>query len=257
MQNLQAGIQMYSLREFTKNLEDLKRTMERVAEIGYKTIQVSGMGVQDARDIQRVMEENDLTVISTHESWPRVKDETQAVIDDYRTYGAKHIAIGILPREYQDLAGLERFLQEYSEVEPLLKEAGMDFSYHNHNHELVKYAGKTWLEHLYERASGDTLKAEIDTYWITAGGGDPAEWVQRYGDRMPLLHVKDMCITVEREQHFAPVGEGNLNWKAILDAARESQSIQYVLVEQDSFYGDDPFEAVAKSYKNLKKMGVA
>jgi len=72
--------------------------------------------------------------------------------------------------------------------------------------------------------------------------------------REPLCHLKDMCITAEREQRFAEIGEGNLNWRAILDAAEHS-GVEYLLVEQDQCYGRDPFESLAVSYRNLKAMG--
>ena len=72
---------------------------------------------------------------------------------------------------------------------------------------------------------------------------------------MPLLHVKDMAISPEREQRFAEVGEGNLNWPAILEAA-EQADVEFCLVEQDRCYERDPFESLAISYRNLRAMGV-
>jgi sugar phosphate isomerase/epimerase len=130
----------------------------------------------------------------------------------------------------------------------------MDFSYHNHNHELMRIGKKTWLGTLYEKADASLLMAEIDTYWIQAGGGDPVSWIARCAGRMPLLHLKDMCIGPEREQRFAEIGEGNLNWPAILKEA-EAAGAEYLLVEQDHCYGRDPFESLAISYRNLSAMG--
>jgi len=51
------------------------------------------------------------------------------------------------------------------------------------------------------------------------------------------------------------VGEGNLNWKAIIEAAEEG-GVEWYIVEQDSCYGRDPFESLAISYRNLKAMKV-
>ena len=58
-----------------------------------------------------------------------------------------------------------------------LAKEGMDSSYHNH--ELAKYGNKTWLEILYEQASPEQLKVEIDVHWIQAGGGDPVAWIKK------------------------------------------------------------------------------
>jgi sugar phosphate isomerase/epimerase len=159
-----------------------------------------------------------------------------------------------LPKEYFSIEGLKRFVDELGPVTEKLAAAGMDFSYHNHNHELARYGGKTWLAMLYEQASPKMLKAEIDTYWITAGGGDPTVWIRRMFGRQPLLHLKDMVIGPDRQQRFAEIGEGNLNWQAILQAARES-GVEGVLVEQDQCYERGPLESLAISYNNLKAMG--
>ena len=36
--------QLYTLREFTKNVEDIRSTFARVRALGYEAVQVSGMG---------------------------------------------------------------------------------------------------------------------------------------------------------------------------------------------------------------------
>ena len=169
-------------------------------------------------------------------------------------WGCSRSAIGGLPGEYHCSEGVRRFLDELAPVAEKLGQAGLDFSYHNHSHELARHGGETWLGRVYGESDPDTLKAEIDVYWITAGGGDPAEWVRRCAGREPLVHLKDMCVTPDREQRYAPVGEGNLNWPAVL-AACEEGGVEYLLVEQDDCYGKDPFDELATSYRNLKKMG--
>jgi sugar phosphate isomerase/epimerase len=159
-----------------------------------------------------------------------------------------------MAKAHHTVDGLKKFLDELGPVAERLAAEGMDFSYHNHNHELARHGGETWLGALYAQAPAETLKAEIDTYRIQAGGGDPAAWVRRCAGREPLLHLKDMCITPDREQRFAEIGEGNLNWEAILAAAEEC-GVEHLLVEQDRCYERDPFESLAISYRNLNAMG--
>ena len=52
---------------------------------------------------------------------------------------------------------------------------------------------------------------------------------------------------------MAEVGEGNLNWPAILQACKSS-GVEHLLVEQDICYRD-PFESLEISRRNLKAMG--
>jgi sugar phosphate isomerase/epimerase len=230
-------------------------TFKKVAEIGYSNVQVSGIGGEvDPKDVARIAQDNGLEISCTHIGFNRFLEDIDGVIEQHQLWNCKHPAIGGLGAEYHCAEGVKRFIDELRPVAAKLAEAGMDFSYHNHSHELVKYGDRTWLAMLYEDAPGDVVKAEIDTYWITHGGGDPAAWITKCAGRQPLMHLKDMCITEQREQRFAEIGEGNLNWSAIMAAAEQS-GVEYALVEQDRTYDRDPFESLAISYRNLKAMG--
>ena len=70
-------------------------------------------------------------------------------------------------------------------------------------------------------------------------------------NRMPVIHLKDMVMR-GREQLMAEIGEGNLNWPAILDACREA-NVEWLAIEQD-ICQRDPFESLEISFRNLKGM---
>lgn len=250
------GAQLYTVRQFTQTFDGVARTLQKVAAIGYKAVQISGFGAIDPLDIRRLAQENDLIVAATHMPWDRFRHNLDEVIAIHKLWGCKHAAIGSLPEEYYSLEGLARFLAELQPIAADLAAEGIDFSYHNHNHELMRFGDKTWLAHLYEQAEPDLLKAELDVYWIQAGGGDPAYWIRRCAGRQPLLHLKDMTVGPGREQRMAEIGEGNLNWSAILAAAQEA-GVEWYLVEQDHCYDRDPFESLAISYRNLRAMGLS
>ncbi|MCX7591788.1 MAG: sugar phosphate isomerase/epimerase, partial [Kiritimatiellae bacterium] len=245
---------LYTVRKFTQTADDLRRTLERVAAIGYRAVQTSALGPIPTPEVARMVRQAGLTVVATHVSWSDFLNNTEKVIEDHRILGSAHAGIGGLPGTYHSEQGLDRFVAELEVVLPKLEAAGLAFSYHNHNHELAHYSGRPWLELLMERTAGLPLNFEIDTYWIQAGGGDPAAWIRRCKGRVPLLHVKDMIVTPQRETRFAEVGEGNLNWPAIFEAAEES-GVNYILVEQDNCYERDEFESLAISYRNLLKFG--
>lgn len=250
-----AGAQLYTCREFTKTIEGVAETFKKIATIGYTSVQVSGFGPVDPKEVAKLASDAGLTIAATHVGWPRFQDELDAVIEEHKMWNCKHAAIGGLPGEYFNADGVKKFLDELAPISEKLAAEGMDFSYHNHSHELVRYGDKTWLEMLYEQADPAMLKAEIDTYWIQHGGADPVLWVRKCAGRQPLLHLKDMLITEAREQRYAEIGEGNLNWPAILKAADEG-GVEYYLVEQDDCFGRDPFESLAISYRYLKSMGL-
>jgi len=198
----------------------------------------------------------DLKIAATHIGWPSFLNELDDVIARHKLWKCSHPAIGGLGEEYRSVDGPKRFLDELAPVAEKLAAEGMDFSYHNHNHELRRFGDKTWLAMLYEQAPPSMLKAEIDTYWIQCGGGSPAAWVRKCAGRQPLLHLKDMTVGPDREQRMAEIGEGNLDWPAIL-AAAAAGGVDWYLVEQDNCYDRDPFDSLAISYRNLKQMGLS
>ena len=249
------GAQLYTVREFTKTLDGVAESLKKVADIGYTAIQISGFGPVDPKDVARLVDDNGLAVVSTHTGWDRFQDDLDAVIAEHQLWKCDHPAIGGLSAEYRSADGVKRFAEELAPIAEKLAQAGMDFSYHNHNHEFAKYGDKLWIEMLMEQTPADMLKFELDVYWIQAGGADPALWVAKCAGRDPLLHLKDMRITPEREQRFAEIGEGNLNWPAILAEAQKA-GVDWYLVEQDQSYDLDPFESLAISYRNLCAMGL-
>ncbi len=249
------GAQLFTLRDFCKTPQDLAATLKKVRQIGYTAVQLSGIGPMPAQAVADAVAAAGLKSPATHVGWGRFKDDLDGLIADHKLWGAPHSAVGSLPKEYFSAEGLELFARELPPIAERLAAEGMTFSFHNHSNELAHIDGKCWLTKLYETIAPEHLKVEIDTYWITAGGGDPAAWVARYPGRQPLLHFKDMIVEFDRTQKFAPVGDGNLNWPAIIDAARKAD-VEWIFVEQDNAYGADPFECLARSYNNLVKLGL-
>ena len=84
MPNLKLGAQLYTVREFTQTEKDFAETMKKIADIGYKYAQVSGIGGGISPNfIKQAAEDNDIKVILTHTSPARIKDETEKVIEEH------------------------------------------------------------------------------------------------------------------------------------------------------------------------------
>lgn len=257
IKRLPLGVQLYTIREHTQTKSDLKKSLERIKEIGYDCVQLSAIGPIPPGDIADLLKNSGLECAATHVGWNRFKEDIDSIIKEHKLWKCRHTAIGMLPVDYYfEKNGLERFLEELAPISSRLAEEGIDFSYHNHHHEFTRHNGKLWLEMLYEKAPAEVLKAEIDTCWIQMGGGDPVEWINKCSGRQPLLHLKDLKIDISKDdwvqQKMAEIGEGNLDWHAILNAAQNS-GVEYLLVEQDDCNGVDPFHALETSYKNLQK----
>lgn len=253
------GAQLFTVHGYTENADGVAATFAKVRAAGYTGVQVSAFGPVDPADVARLSREHDVEIVATHFRWEEFLTELDRMIDTHLSWGCRHAAIGGLPAEYYGAGGIQRFAAELGPVAEQLGAAGIDFSYHNHNHELVRSefgAGstRTWLAELYDTIPAAALKAELDVYWLVAGGADPVWWIGDLADRQSIIHFKDMAMRSDRTQVFAEVGEGNLNWPGIVQACRETR-IEWVLVEQDDCYGGDPFDCLATSYQNLCSMG--
>jgi sugar phosphate isomerase/epimerase len=245
--------QLYTLRDFLKTPEDIARSMPRVAALGYRAVQLSGLGPMEPRALKKILDDAGLAVCATHVGYEKLRDDLDAVAEEHRILGCDYIAIGGLPNDYRNAEGYARFAKDASEVARRMKQRGLTFGYHNHSFELEKFNGRTGLEILFSESDPGVFTGEIDTYWIQHGGGDPAAWIQRMAGRCPCIHVKDMEMR-GREQLFSEVGEGNLNWPAIMAASKEA-GVRWYIVEQDRCQRD-PFESLGISLRNLQKMGL-
>jgi len=246
--------QLYTVREFTKTPADIAATMKKVRRIGYEAVQLSALGPIEPRELRKVCDGEGIQVCATHVPYEHLRDEPAAAAEEHKILGCENAAVGGLPQPYRNAEGFAKFAREASEVARKLAEYGLTFSYHNHSFELEKFGDRTGLQILYEDSAPGFFKAELDTYWVQHGGADPIAWIRKVSGRIVLLHLKDMTMR-GHEQIMAEIGEGNLNWPGILEAAREA-GVRWYIVEQDTCQRD-PFESLAISFRNLKEMGLA
>ena len=131
-----------------------------------------------------------------------------------------------------------------------ISESGKLFMYHNHDQEFKKIGGRLVIEKLMEDFSPAEMGFTLDTFWVQAGGGDPAQWLEKLSGRIPCIHLKDYAYG----RKMAVVGEGNINFDRVFEKAAAGGT-QYMLVEQDDCNGEDPIECLRRSYQFLRSRG--
>ncbi len=240
--------QLYTLRDYIQNFQDIETTFKRLKTMGYNEVQFSGAKITDAKELKRIADDTGIHVICTHIPYDDMKNDLKKVIADHQTLGCLCAGVGAMPSDYRSAEGFHTFAKEFDQIAKELKKEGLGATYHNHRFEFEKFDGKkTGMDILLE--DGDTYTFMADTYWIQSGGGDVVEWIYKLRGRIQMIHFKDMAIQ-NNEQLYAEVMEGNLNWKGILDAC-ENTGIEYYIVEQD-ICQRDPFESLEISLRNLK-----
>ena len=51
------GAQYYTIRDFCQNLEDFRESCRKVREMGYKVVQLSGIGNFEGQDVKAILDE--------------------------------------------------------------------------------------------------------------------------------------------------------------------------------------------------------
>lgn len=252
MQHSNIAVQMYTLRDFAQTPEALRSTFQKVAEIGYPAVQVSGIGPIDPLKVKEYADESGLKICATHTSWERLQNDLDALAKQHQMWDCKYVGLGGLPDYYRTSAeGYLAFADQASIIGRRLKEQyGLQFIYHNHQFEFETMSDHfIGMDILLNESDPNAFGFELDLYWIQVGGGDPIHWIHKVKGRMQVVHLKDMAI-VNGGQVFAEIGKGNMNYKGIIQACDET-GVEWYTVEQDTCRRD-PFESVKISYDYLR-----
>jgi len=248
----QIAAQLYTCRDLTKTPADIAKTLKRVRQVGYTAVQVSGMGPIAEEELIKILDGEGLVCCATHENGDKIRNETQWVIDRLSKLNCKLTAYpwpaGV---EMNDLNSLKSLCQDLDKAGELMAAAGQTLAYHNHGIEFVKTNNVTALDYIYNHTNPKFVQGEPDTYWIHYGGGDNVEWCQKLKNRLPMIHLKDYRFTMENKPEFCEIGNGTLNFKAII-AAAEASGCQWFIVEQDSTPGD-PVDSLEVSFRYIQE----
>lgn len=254
------GLQLYTLRDQLE--KDVVGTIRQVAKIGYKDVEIYSLYGKSAAEFGKTLKDNGIMASSGHYLLPDVKTNWHKRIEDANTLGLKYMVNAILqPEERKSFDDYKRLADIFNKAGEATQKAGIQFCYHNHNFEFIKYGNTTAYEYLLNTLDPKLVKFEMDCFWVTHAGQDPVAYFKKYPGRFPLLHIKDMKDnpppTHELDAKlglFAPVGQGTIDWKRIFAAARQG-GMQHYYVEQD-FCEQPPLQAVKISYDYLRKLQV-
>ncbi len=249
---MKIGAQLFTLREQLKTEEDIRIGLKKVADMGYKTVQVSGIGAIDPHILKEICDENGLEIIVTHMKADRLLNELDDVIKEHDIYNCKYIGLGSMPVSYRTHEGVEKFIKDFTPVAEKIYASGKKFMYHHHSFEFYKMPDGRWLfDHLLDAFPPEKLGIIADTYWLQHAGLDICKMIEKLNGRLECVHLKDMYLPIIENDHtFASIGDGNIDFVPVIKAFEENGA-KYMFVEQDKTPGD-PFEALQRSYNYLK-----
>lgn len=256
---LPIGLIVYTVRDDCA--KDLEGTLSKVAQIGYKEVEMyPPFFGRTAAEIRRILDQDGLTCPSAHWDVAKAASEWEKQLDDAREIGLKYM-ISTIPRSKPAvLDDYKRGAELLNEQGEKCRKAGIQLAYHNHNFEFKTFDGVVGYDELLRSTDPALVKMEMDCFWVTFAGRDPVEYFKKYPGRFALLHIKDLksgytpSTSKVENQPFTEVGRGVIDWKRIFAAAPKG-GLKHYFVEQDRC-DRPPLESIKISYDYLKALKV-
>jgi len=231
---VRTAINLYSVRELDRPMDEI---LDRVAAAGYDGVQFSGdYGDLSPGETADALAERDLDVTAAHVDLDRMEADPSDVVDAQRTIGADGAVVPWLGAEhFETRDAAEATAERLDDLAGELIEVDDDFDlhYHNHDHEFVAFDGTNGFEVF---ADASSVLLEPDVGWIHTAGHDPVKILERYADRIEVVHMKDMA-----DSEFAEIGEGDVDMQACADTAREIDA-EWLVYEHDQ--PEDPAASI-------------
>lgn len=255
------GIQLYTLKDII--LKDVKGTLQQVANIGYKELELYGYG--DGKvfnmpyvDFHKMVSDMGLSVVSGHyltgQAFPMMKgslvNEWERAVEDAQKIGQKYMVIAWLhPDERKTLDDYKKVVELLNKANETCKQAGITLGYHNHEFEFVELEGQVPY-YLMAQEMDSSIALELDIYWSTFAEVDAVELFDKYSGRIHLWHVKDMDKVQRNLQ--TDVGSGAIDYKRVFEAAEKS-GLKHFFLEQE-YFTRPQIDAITSGYAHLKSI---
>lgn len=232
--------------------EEAMRDISAAGYDGFELFDGNLMQYEGREDeLRRLMEELNLELVGVYSGanfiFPEILDEElhriETAVRLASSFGVEHLVVGggairasgIREEDYRLLGeGLER-------VVSLAERLGLRASFHPHLGTCVESPEQ--IGKAFEYTGIDFCP---DTAHLEAGGGDSAELIRKYRDRVRYVHLKDLG-----DEGFLPLGRGGMDFGGILGALGKIGFDGWITVELDAY--DDPKEGAEISKKFLDK----
>ncbi len=251
------GLELYSVRGDL--MKDLPGTVTAVAKMGYEVVEFYSpyfnWTPEQAKDVRKLLDDLGIKCLSTHNGVNAISDKLiEKAIDLNQTIGSKAIIIASPPK-VQGVDGWKSFAEALTKAAEKLRAAGMVTGFHNHQTEwrpVAEGSSERMMDVLAANTPKDVV-LQLDCGTCVEAGADPVAWIKANPGRIKSLHLKDWGKGEGRGYNVA-FGEGDVQWKPLLDAAESVGGAEYYLIEQEHAGADGEIAMAKKCLDNYRKM---
>lgn len=246
-----ASLQLYSMRDCADQIA----LLAQLPGIGITQIEGYGGVYGDPSAYRAAMDANGISMPSGHMGLNEIETDFEATMGIVETLGITRVFAPYLeekdrPTTAKDWGALGKRLNDAGQK---YNDRGITFGWHNHDFEFAALAdGSNPMDILLDVAPGITWEADLA--WIVRGGSDPIEYIQRYGNRLSAIHVKDIAASGANldEDGWSDLGVGTMDWAALLQACRGASSDLIYALEHDK--PSDPVGYASRSAAAFKSL---
>jgi sugar phosphate isomerase/epimerase len=233
------GVVSFTFRaDFSK---DVAGTLDYIKEMSIRNIEFSNLFGKSAVEMRALLDARGMVCTSYGVYYDALTNKTEKVIQEAKTLGAEFVRVGMIPHKGEfTVQQADAAVKDFNRVGKLLKENGLEFSYHNHGYDFTPYEKSTLYDYLIQNTNPDYVSFELDILWVHQFGQDPLAYLKKYPSRFKLMHVKDLKKGVPvgldvktSPENDVPLGSGQINVQAILKQARKS-AIKYFYLEDEN-----------------------
>jgi sugar phosphate isomerase/epimerase len=233
------GLELYSLRNELK--KDLAGTLKMAREWGFEQVELAGFPPMKAEDTARALSSADLHPVSMFVDYERFRDDFPAVVRDARTLGVEYLICGWIPHEKTlTREDVDRAIASFNQWGAAAAREKLRLGYHIHGYEFVPGADGTLLHTLFNGTDPAHVDYEMDVFWVVRGGGDPVALLERFGNRIRLVHLKDISKATETgvttgqapDEASVTLGTGTIDWQRVMKAAVNAR-VKWYFVEDE------------------------
>ena len=232
------GLQLYSLRNQFK--DDVETTLKQISDWGITYLEGGETYGMELEEFQKLLDKYGLKVVGIGASYEELQTNPEAVAEKAKSYGASYIMCPWIPHKGNvfTINNAREAVALFNEVGEFFSSRGLTFTYHAHGYEFRPYAEGTLFDFMAKNA--EHFKFEMDVYWVTHGGEDALELLERYPDKFALMHLKDMkkgtrgnYTGLADVETNVVLGTGSIDMAAIVEKSREL-GIEYLFLEDES-----------------------
>ena len=250
------GVQLYTVR--TVLPKHPLETLRAIEQIGYREVECTADGL-DA--IWPSLKQTSLTPVSVHldqRFFIHEPAKLPAALEDAKKHGFEYVVCPwIDPRDRGGVEMIRKLGDTLNTAGELARKSGMRLCYHNHAFEYQPTADGRLLDVLMKSTDPKLVSLELDVMWARVAGADPVAVLKQYGERIPLVHLKNVATgTPQRFNEMIPrtafhdLSDGAVDIPAVIRAAKQA-GVKHYFVEQDETPGD-PIESLRKSFQYLE-----